>query len=410
VVATHKQEQISRETAEHLAIARLRALVRAPYYARLMHALSYVNTPGLGTVGIDEHLRLYVDQDAVNKWTSDELSVVLLHEVNHVLRDHASRCQVLHGSPELWNIAADAEINDDLVEGGFVLPDNPVLPSTLHLPDKETAEFYYVNIHKRLKQQETETYGLCCGSGATGQRASWELSGTSGEIPGVSRQRIRVMRENIATEIREGKFRGLVPGNLERWAESFGRSEVPWEQLLYSAVRKGVLQRMGQVDYTWARPNRRHRRDVILPSLRRPSSTIAIIVDTSGSMNQSDLDHAYTEARAVAEQATGSRVTLIACDSEASVISEGRLPSHVQLSGGGGTDMGAAIDVVRHLRRVPDVVIVLTDGETPWPSECPTELLGSFFVVGVIRVEHGFDMSSLPTWCSGVEIVTSLRT
>lgn len=400
--ASTRSQAVSADTAQRLAKARLKALVRAPYYARLMHSLTYVSTPGIGTIGIDDRLRLYIDEVALNNWSNDELSVVLMHEVNHVLRGHSSRCELIHADARRWNIAGDAEINDDLVEAGFVLPGEPVLPSSLGLPNQQTAEYYYANMGGNNQQN-----GRTCGSGANGERQPWELGDDVSLLPGMPKHRVRSMRKAIAEDIRNGKFRGSVPGNLSRWAESFGRAQVPWEQTLHNAVRRGVLRRMGQVDYTWARPNRRHSGRVLLPSLRRPLCEISIIIDTSGSMSQADLDAAYTEARGIAEQSSGGRVTLIACDSEAHVISEGRLPTSVAFTGGGGTDMGAALELAGGQRRRPNVVIVLTDGDTPWPHTCPKGLLDASIVVAVIRERTGFDMSTLPHWCVGVEISRS---
>ena len=397
--ASTRTQAVSSDTAQRLAKARLKALVKAPYYARLMHSLTYVSTPGIGTIGIDDRLRLYVDEVALNEWSNDELAVVLLHEVNHVLRGHSARCELVHADARRWNIAGDAEINDDLVEGGFVLPGEPVLPSSLGLPDKQTAEYYYANMEGTSQPNDK-----MCGSGANGERQPWELGDDISVLPGMPKHRVRSARAAIAEDIRNGKFRGSVPGNLGRWAETFGRAQVPWEQMLHNAVRRGVLRRMGQVDYTWARPNRRHFGKVLLPSLRRPLCEISIIIDTSGSMSQTDLDAAYTESRGIAEQSSGGRVTLIACDSEAHVISEGRLPRSVALTGGGGTDMGAALELAARQRRSPIVVIVLTDGDTPWPNQCPDGLLDASIVVAVIREQAGFDMSTVPRWCVGVEI------
>ena len=42
-----------------------------------------------------------------------------------------------------WNLAADAEINDDLVAGDAVKPAAAVTPSALGLPDSLTAEEYW---------------------------------------------------------------------------------------------------------------------------------------------------------------------------------------------------------------------------------------------------------------------------
>jgi predicted metal-dependent peptidase len=397
--------QISGFTAQRLAKARLTALIHTPYYAVILHSLTYVSTPGIGTIGIDDRLRLYIDEEAIKDWTVDELAIVLLHEVNHVLRGHSDRCHRIHADAELWNIAGDAEINDDLIQAGFRFPGEPITPEGLGLPEQQTVEFYYhALLNKENNSSTTQLFRKTCGSGADGQRHQWELGDVEGNLSGLSTHRVHAIREATAKEILSGKHWGLTPANLSRWAESFGRPQVPWRQLLHNAVRRGVLRRMGQVDYTWSRPNRRYQGKVLLPSLRSPLCNIAIIVDTSASMSQNDLNTAYTECRNLAVQSSESRVALISCDSAATLISEGRLPLTVNLSGGGGTDMQAGLDLASQLRRIPSVVIVLTDGETPWPNECPLRLRDATIVVCVVRSDVHFDLTSIPSWCTGIKI------
>jgi predicted metal-dependent peptidase len=41
----------------------------------------------------------------------------------------------------------------------------------------------------------------------------------------------------------------------------------------------------------------------------------------------------------------------------------------VQLAGGGGTDMRVGIDRARAAPDPPNIIVVLTDGMTPWPDE-----------------------------------------
>ena len=41
------------------------------------------------------------------------------------------------------------------------------------------------------------------------------------------------------------------------------------------------------------------------------------------------------------------------------------------LKGGGGNDMGVGINAAGKLRPTPKIVIVLTDGFTPWPTSLP---------------------------------------
>jgi predicted metal-dependent peptidase len=67
----------------------------------------------------------------------------------------------------------------------------------------------------------------------------------------------------------------------------------------------------------------------------------------------------------------GQSVRVIACDAAAHTAQRVRSASQVQLIGGGGTNMGAGIDAAIELRPRPSVIVVLTDGYTPWPPNGP---------------------------------------
>src|SRR4051812_42816215 len=100
--------------------------------------MTVVPSPGLGTFSVDRAWRMYVDPEAVEQWTTDEIAVVWLHECLHLLRDHAAAARQLDVSWTdrlRWNLAADAEINDDLAGDGHVGPGTPVTPGRLGQPD-----------------------------------------------------------------------------------------------------------------------------------------------------------------------------------------------------------------------------------------------------------------------------------
>ena len=74
----------------------------------------------------------------------------LMHVLNHALRGHHRRAQHAVADPFLalaWNVAADCEINDDLLDGlayrTAELPHNWPAPWKLSWPDSQTAETYY---------------------------------------------------------------------------------------------------------------------------------------------------------------------------------------------------------------------------------------------------------------------------
>lgn len=126
-----------------LAAARLRLVTQRPYLASALWALQPVERPGLGTLAVDAYWRLYWDPAAVEEWSGEQLAAVLYHEVCHLLRDHHGRADAVGAEPRRWNLAGDAEINDDLRAEAIPLPERAVYPAAFGQPDGLLAEEYY---------------------------------------------------------------------------------------------------------------------------------------------------------------------------------------------------------------------------------------------------------------------------
>jgi predicted metal-dependent peptidase len=138
---------------------------------------------------------------------------------------------------------------------------------------------------------------------------------------------------------------------------------------------------------------------VILPALRRPLPTVAIVIDTSASMSEPLLGEVVGEVEGIL-RGVGlgrSRVHILACDAEAHKVQRVTSARQVQLFGGGGTNMGAGIDSAYGLRPRPAVIVVLTDGYTPWPVAGPK---GARVVVGLV----GDGDWPVPDWAKLVRI------
>jgi predicted metal-dependent peptidase len=241
-----------------------------------------------------------------------------------------------------------------------------------------------------------------CGSCATGRQEPWE-EGPPGEgiAPGVARAEAELIRRDVARAIREAsQSRGDVPGHWRRWAEEKLRPKVDWRRELAAAVRHALADTAGAADYTYRRPSRRQGQAgngrVVLPALRWPVPEVAVVVDTSGSMSDAQLARALAEVRGVL-RAAGLRqgVTVLTVDAAVRTCQRVFDARQVVLAGGGGTDMGAGLESALRLRPRPQVVVVLTDGYTPWPDAPPR---GARVVVGLLGGGEA------PAWARAVKI------
>ena len=474
--------------------ARLRLVKKRPYLASAAWALRLVERPGLNTLAVDRWWRLYYDPTIISRWTVEELSGVLYHEIMHLLRDHASRME--NFDRYAANIAADAEVNDNLLAEGVCLPKwpgEPVTPARIGQPENLLAEEYYAALEKQAQQpasgqgapsqaggdEESGETGNAqpddpgdgsgskgkdsdgsesgdgggsmsppasdqpsdsssrsestsqppsspghgreggqdgresgdqaqtpapgsgrCGSCATGQPEPWE-EGPPQDGDGVHQAEAEMIRRDVARQIVEAsRSRGNVPGHLARWAEEKLRPKVDWRKELAAAVRHAVADVSGASDYSYARPSRRQGQvgngKVILPSLRRPVPSVAVVVDTSGSMSDGMLNQALAEVSGILK-GLGQRdcVTVLAVDAAVHASKKVFSPRQVQLAGGGGTDMGVGIKAATELRPVPQVCIVITDGETPWPETSPH---GMKVIVALVGQGDG------PKWAKNIKV------
>jgi predicted metal-dependent peptidase len=372
---------------EKLQAARVWAVTQQPYLAIALHSLQVRWVEGYGTFGVDQWWRMYADPQRVDDWSVPEIGAVLLHEVWHLLREHHARAEALGVEDKRlqWNLAADAEINDDLVAAGMPLPD-PVLPSFFRMGDGLLAEQYFRSAPELAS-------GCDCGSGVDGGERKHEDGPPSEDSPGLSPTQGEMVRVTCANEIAEAaRVRGDVPAGWARWAEERLTPKVDWRTVLSSQVRRAVASASGAVDYTWGKPSRRRVPGVVLPSLRRPVPTVAVVVDTSGSVDDHMLGHALAEIDGALSSAGARRgdVTVLSCDAAVASRQKVRAATQVRLTGGGGTDMRIGIAAALALRPRPDVVIVLTDGETPWPEDPPRADL----VVGLL----GRTVTQPPEW------------
>lgn len=345
------------------------ALFHMPYMASILFSLRLVAADGLGTLAVDKNMRLYIDFPAVEAdYTDDENGQNLLHEASHIFADHASvrdEIGVTADQAMTFNVAADAAINDDLVDAGLdSFATSGIMPSQFGEPDHQTAQYYFRSLMERIEDQKPEeaeggddtdesdsdsgdtgtgqpgdsTNGegeqsdgdrddeagqpqfVGCGSVSGGQPAPCELSedddmgGSAKPATKAERERIQAVTAKDVEQYVANNGIGSVPGTLVETARAvFAERAVPWQKELGMLVRRSARRASGEgVTDHRKRDRRNHRltimntetgtsRRIILPGQSTQTPSIHVIRDTSYSMSDDELFAAGREIAAISK-------------------------------------------------------------------------------------------------------------
>lgn len=405
---------------------------RAPWFLPAVMLMRVVESHDVKSMAVSRDAVLYVNPKFIAGMQPSRLATYLCHEAMHVMRAHHQRF-VDTGAHEslldLWNIAVDCEINDDLK---LALDPDPnwFYPKNIGAKDGFTGEQYFAHLRAQPPDQQPkagENAGQgACGSGAGKPQPGEPQQGARGAQPsggspsgedgapgavdgrgepvdgageGATPAEITAARAAFASAVKDAvnnaKFRGLVPAGLARWADDFERpAKVRWQDRLRRLVSHGVDTRPGAMDRTYERPSRRQGgvgfgagRPLLARSIEFVPR-VAVSIDTSGSMSQKDVSAALTEVRGVLK--TGVQIELTSCDAamssvvEIKSVAELRMRGRSAIAGGGGTDF---IPVVEHFGKRPAdkrpaVLIYLTDGQGAAPRFPPKGMKIIWAIIG----------------------------
>jgi predicted metal-dependent peptidase len=144
-------------TLEDVNLARDRAMLKWPYLSKALLNLMpkesrAVVINGNPTLGVDSKYNLYFHPEC--KFTLRQMSSILVHEALHLVLMHSERSKAACVGGLLWNIAADLEINNNILEDGGELPDGAMITANFGFETGLPAEVYVYKLRDYYKQQE----------------------------------------------------------------------------------------------------------------------------------------------------------------------------------------------------------------------------------------------------------------
>ena len=395
-----RPKQLSREAQRRLQAARLWIAANRPYYSKAVFSCPVIPAAAPARVGIDERWRIYANSEFLESLTVERAAVELIHVLNHALRDHAQRARnasVDAMTAPAWNAAADCEINDDLCEDDLIEDDDWLFPETLGMDEFMPAEHYYRHL---LDNGVPVQVNIECGSGCHSHHVDHELDADTEALSDFDRTLLKRTVASAITDHQKAHGAGSVPEGLARWAQQTLHPKVNWRQQFASALRSSVHHKTGTADYTWQRPSRRQQPQdpVLRPAMTRPVPSIAVVVDTSGSMGDDELDQALTEISAIiATVVPGDSVRVLSVDTDIHTDQHIYNTNQIHLEGAGGTNMATGIAVAAENK--PDAIVVITDGFTPW---APTRPPGARCVIAALTDDYCIDR--VPEWIQAIDM------
>ena len=154
---------------------------------------------------------------------------------------------------------------------------------------------------------------------------------------------------------------GKVPGQVEETIRSAHVSTLDWRTLLRRYMTDATRS-----DYSWSLPNRRFiDSGLYLPSIHSEGiETIAVIIDTSGSLPAATLAEFWAALREVAAEIRPETVIVLQVDAavrDAAEYAPDDLPEEIALKGRGGTDFRPGFEWLDAEGIQPGVCLYFTD-------------------------------------------------
>jgi predicted metal-dependent peptidase len=335
-----------------LVKARTDLLMDEPFFGTLALRPDYIMSDDIPTAATDGK-NFYFNPKFLSSLNRYEMAGLLAHEIAHNMLAHSHRMG--DRNPKKWNIACDYAINPILVDSGFKLPKDGLLDTKYK--DMSAEKIYDLLPDETDETKDSPSIGI--------------VLKAKTESEAENQQAIAEIKISVAQAARAAKNCGKLPSHLSKLVDSLLEPQINWRERLRYCLGTVVKH-----DYSWMRPNRRFiAQNMYLPSLSSPGvGEIAVAIDTSGSINEDELNIFCSELNHLLDETQPSKVTVLYCDASIQAVEEytaDDLPISLKIRGGGGTKFSP---VFEHLQNEPPkALIYFTDmcGEFPEEPDYP---------------------------------------
>jgi predicted metal-dependent peptidase len=347
-----------------------------PFYGLFLIGINKQYSDKIPTAGVSKHgigMQLTINPDFYLNLSEDHRYGLVKHELLHIAFGHLIM-RDLYSNHKLFNIAADLEINQyilesKLPEGGLLLSSFP----ELNLPTKAGTKVYY-NLLEQAQQDGSSPSLDNLMDKMDGE--SEYCHGTWNDFDDLSEADKKLVQKQVDHQLKEAtqetlKKQGSVPGELAELIHKLMHVEPAkfnWKAYLRRFVGNSSIV------YTRKMRRKYNKRYSENPGLKiKFKNHILVGVDTSGSVNTEELKEFFSELAHMHK--TGHKITVAQCDTQLKSVKEFNPKKDWEIHGRGGTSFQPVIDHYNEKKGVYTALIYLTDGEAYSPDDCPKNTL-----------------------------------
>lgn len=380
----------------------VKLMLEEPFYAAILRGVNKIMTNSIPTAGVSTtgtDINMYWNPSFLADLTPAQVKGLLKHEAMHLAYDHTTTRRM---TPHIiHNYATDLAINSDipaeeLPEGGLVpgqefkeltdeqkskMSDDAVAryyrisDKIASFPTHQSSEWYFAEImeDEELKKDITE-------ANDSGEFSMMDSHEEWGEMSDEEKQLVKAkIKKAVKDAIKEsdasGRW-GSVGRETREHLRKLVSNEVNWRAVLKKFCG---LSRRGTRTTSWTRLNRRYAG--VSPGVKRGyTSSIAVYIDQSGSVNTEALELIFAELESLS-----SRTEFVTYHFDTSVdeSSETEWRKGKSVSAHrtrcGGTDFDCVTKHANENSNRFDGYLIITDGEAPMPA--PSKLKRGWVIV-----------------------------
>ena len=356
---------------QKLLLSRFRILNRHGFYGLLLMHMRFGLDEACDTAYTDGY-RINFSPVFLESLSNDEVDFVLMHEILHVVLKHCFRGRKV--DPYLFNIACDIVVNSNILYSKNMNLKYITLEKygeSMHLAPNGKEGYLYTaeEVYNMLiKDSLGKNGGKSVKEESFDDHSHWEEADDDFTIDEWEKRVIDAAESSAKRDTSVGN----IPLGVQRYISSLKNATIDWRMLLNDFISLEVG------DYSFTPPDRRIDGPFFMPDFNEmvekedDPKEILFMIDTSGSVNSSQITQAYSEIKGALEQFTSLTGYLGFFDY---VVYEPQEFSSIEdileiiPKGGGGTNFFAVFEYVNNLENKPKAIIILTDGYARFPKE-----------------------------------------